>query len=77
MINLGRWASGTAMSVLALLGLVITSRAVDPMFGFFGAMLFLFGIAIVIALVHLGTAVAPALPGDRQDPGQQSGRHEA
>ena len=55
MNNLGRWAGGLAMGVLALLGLVIMSRAADPMFGFFGLMIFLFGIAIIVVLVHQAT----------------------
>ena len=36
MNDLGRWLGGIAMGVLALLGLIIMSRAADTMFGFFG-----------------------------------------
>jgi hypothetical protein len=31
------------------------SRAADTMFGFFGVMIFLFGIAIIVVFVHQAT----------------------
>ncbi len=55
MTDLGRWLGGIAMGVLALLGLIIMSRAADTMFGFFGVMIFLFGIAIIVVFVHQAT----------------------
>lgn len=55
MSNLGAWLAGALMVVLALLGLLVMSRAVDPMFGFFGLLLFLFGVAVVVVMVHKAT----------------------
>lgn len=54
------------MEVLALLGLVAMSRAADPMFGFFGPLLFLFAIAVIVAAVHRATAPERVRPGDQE-----------
>ncbi len=66
MIELGRWIGGLAMAALALLGLVAMSRATDPMFGFFGLLLFLFAIAVIVAAVHRATAPERVRPGDQE-----------
>jgi len=55
MSSLGQWAAGVAMGVLALLGLFLVSRSADGMFTVFGSLLFLFGIAAVVILVHRAT----------------------
>ena len=53
------WAAGVAMAILALLGLFCASRAVDPMFAVFGGLLFGFGLAAIVAIVHQATAFVP------------------
>ncbi len=46
------WISGGLMGILAFIGLLAASRAKDPMFSFFGYLLFLFGIVVIFSLIH-------------------------
>ncbi len=55
MSAMSQWVAGGLAGVLALAGLFLYSRASDGMFGVFGGLLFLFGLAVVIVLVHKAT----------------------
>jgi F0F1-type ATP synthase assembly protein I len=55
MSAMSQWVAGALMGVLSLLGLFLYSRAADGMFGLFGGLLFLFGLAVIIVLVHKAT----------------------
>ncbi len=55
MSAMSRWVAGACMGALALLGLFLYSRATDGMFGLFGGLLFLFGLAVIIVFVHQAT----------------------
>lgn len=55
MSAMSQWVAGGLMGVLSLLGLFLFSRAADGMFGLFGGLLFLFGLAVIIVLVHKAT----------------------
>lgn len=55
MSALNQWVAGGLMAVLSLVGLFLYSRATDGMFGLFGGLLFFFGLAVVIVLVHQAT----------------------
>lgn len=55
MPSLSRWVGGGLMALLSLVGLFLYSRATDGMFGLFGALLFFFGLAVVIVFVHQAT----------------------
>jgi hypothetical protein len=55
MSEMSRWVAGACMGALSLLGLFLYSRATDSMFGLFGGLLFLFGIAVIIVFVHQAT----------------------
>ena len=55
MPSLNRWVAGGLMAVLSLIGLFLYSRAADGMFGLFGALLFFFGLAVIIVFVHQAT----------------------
>jgi len=68
MSSLGQWAAGTAMGVLALLGLFLVSRSADGMFTVFGSLLFLFGIAAIVVLVHRATDYRHAAAADDDQP---------
>lgn len=52
MIDTGSVAAGIFTSVLALLGLVMASRAVDTGFALFGWALLFFGVALTIGLIN-------------------------
>ncbi len=62
--GIASWVAGAIMAVLALFGLVLASRAVDPPFYLFGLALFAFGVACVFGLIvrHTGGG-QPAAPG--------------
>lgn len=64
---MGQWAAGAAMGFLALLGLVCVSRAVDGMFAVFGTLLFVFGLAAVIVLVHRATDYSSASEAEEEE----------
>lgn len=49
---MGTWIFGAVMALLSLIGLFIASRAHDTMFYTFGMLLFLFGLAIIFAMIH-------------------------
>ncbi len=49
---MGTWIFAAVMGLLSLLGLFIASRAHDTMFYTFGALLFLFGLAVIFAMIH-------------------------
>jgi hypothetical protein len=55
MSSLNQWVGGGLMAALSLVGLFLYSRATDGMFGLFGALLFFFGLAVVIVFVHQAT----------------------
>lgn len=55
MSAMSQWVAGGLMGALSLLGLLLYSRAADGMFGLFGGLLFLFGLAVIIVLVHKAT----------------------
>jgi hypothetical protein len=55
MSAMSQWVAGALMGALSLLGLFLYSRAADGMFGMFGGLLFLFGLAVIIVLVHQAT----------------------
>lgn len=55
MSDFSQWAAGIAMGVLALLGLFLVSRSTEGMFTVFGSLLFIFGVASIIAIVHKAT----------------------
>lgn len=55
MTGTNQWVAGGMSGVLSLVGLFLYSRATDGMFGLFGAILFFFGLAVVIVLVHQAT----------------------
>jgi len=55
MSAMNQWVAGGLMAALSLVGLFLYSRATDGMFGLFGALLFFFGLAVVIVLVHQAT----------------------
>ena len=55
MSAMSQWVAGGLMGALSLLGLFLYSRATDGMFGLFGGLLFLFGLAVIIVLVHKAT----------------------
>lgn len=46
------WILGTLMGVLALIGLIMASQAVDPVFFGTGLGLCLFGILVIFGLIH-------------------------
>gem|GEM_PF-1918658 len=52
---MNRWVAGALMGVLSMVGLFLYSRASDGMFGLFGALLFFFGLAVIIVFVHQAT----------------------
>lgn len=52
---MSQWVAGAVMGVLSLFGLFLYSRAADGMFATFGGLLFLFGLAVIIVLVHKAT----------------------
>lgn len=51
MNDFGPWIVGALMGALALLGLVLASRAVDTGFALFGWALTFFGLAVIMALI--------------------------
>jgi hypothetical protein len=53
--SMNRWVAGGLAAALSLVGLFLYSRASDGMFGLFGALLFFFGLAVVIVFVHQAT----------------------
>lgn len=53
--TIGAWILGIIMSVLALLGLVMASAAVDPIFHGTGLALSAFGILFVFVLIKQNT----------------------
>jgi hypothetical protein len=55
MSAMSQWAAGALMGALSLLGLFLYSRADDGMFGLFGGLLFLFGLAVIVVFVHKAT----------------------
>jgi hypothetical protein len=65
---MNQWVAGAIMGVLSLFGLFLYSRAADGMFATFGGLLFVFGLAVIVVLVHKATdysavhAPEPELP---------------
>ena len=55
MQELGAWVAGFGLAALALLGLVLASRAVDGAFAIFGFAFTAFGVAGIFALIHRHT----------------------
>lgn len=55
MSPMSQWVAGGLMAALSLVGLFLYSRATDGMFGLFGGILFFFGLAVVVVLVHKAT----------------------
>ena len=52
---MGQLIGAGIMFLLSLLGLFLASRAQDAMFGFFGFMLFVFGVAALFVMIHKAT----------------------
>ena len=67
MSAMGQWVAGGLMGALSLLGLFLYSRATDGMFSLFGGLLFLFGLAVIVVLVHKATDYSGAAHGHDRD----------
>ncbi len=67
MSAMSQWVAGGLMGALSLLGLFLYSRAADGMFGLFGGLLFLFGLAVIIVLVHKATDYSTEAHDDAAD----------
>ncbi len=61
---MSQWVAGAVMGVLSLFGLFLYSRAADGMFATFGGLLFLFGLGVIIVLVHKATDYSSKEPVD-------------
>ncbi len=46
---------GAVMALMSLFGLFLASRAQDAMFGFFGSMIFAFGLVAIFVIIHRST----------------------
>lgn len=64
MSAMSQWVAGGLMGALSLLGLFLYSRAADGMFGLFGGILFLFGLAVIVVFVHKATDYSTAAHDD-------------
>jgi hypothetical protein len=62
MSDVAAWIGGVCMALLALLGLLLASRAVDGPFQLFGLALLLFGILAIFGLIARATSASGPSP---------------